>query len=1113
MCAGTTRFRWQVLLPLLLIPPASAADGSAGAAPLPPPADRPVDFARDIFPIFRRHCLDCHGPDAQEGQLRLDAKAVVLRGGVSGPALVHGKSADSLLLRRIAGLGGQDRMPLEAEPLSNDEIGLLRAWIDQGAAWPDGIGADVGSAGQHWAYIKPVRPALPDVRRRDWTRNPLDAFIVSRLEAGNLEPNPDAAPERLLRRVTFDLTGLPPRIEDVDAFLADDSPAAYEKAVDRLLASPRYGERWAVPWLDAARYADSNGYQRDGRREAWAWRDWVIRALNADVPFDRFTIEQIAGDLLPEATLEQRIATGFHRNTMANVEAGTDPEEEHVLAVIDRVNTTGTVWLGTTIECAQCHSHKYDPFSQREYYQLYAFFNNTASEIEVKGSAREFTGPAVELPLPRSRRERRQNLAARIEKLTREIDTLSERLAAEQPEWERGIAATPATGAWQRLEPLEAAAEEGTQLRPLEDGSLLATGDFPDTDVYHVTARTDLAGITAFRLEILTDPSLPGGGPGRVEPGNFILSEFKVALASAERPGEFSPVELVSATADYSQAKWPVAEAIDGNRKTGWAIGKQFGQAHHAVFVSASPIGSAAGGVLRFTLDQQYGNTRTIGRFQLLATTGDPDALGAPADILKLAALPEAARSPKQKQRIRDYFLAQSPELKELRSKLKSLETSRDAIQPDTTLVMQELSEPRATRMFHRGDFLSPRETVEPRTPRVLHPLEMNVARVSDPRVHGSESRATTSGSPDRLALARWLVDEDNPLTARVTVNRHWAHLFGRGLVETLEDFGTQGERPTHPELLDWLAVEFGGGAEGRESRVKSRSADPVLSTAYAAQPADNAPRTTDHGLRTQHHHRALTTHHSLRPWSLKHLHRLLVTSAAYRQSARVSAALLHRDPDNALYTRGPRHRLPAEFVRDNALAVAGLLSQKFQGPPVFPVQPPGVWNHVGRASNVWPTSAGDDLYRRGLYVYWRRTVPYPSFVNFDAPSREACTVERSRSNTPLQALTLLNDPAYFEAAVALAGRMLTEPPADATPAERVEWAFRQAATRRPRPQEIEILVERFEAESSRYRQDGAAAGRLTGSQPLPAGIDRAELAAWIHVANVLLNLDEVISR
>ncbi|HUG93558.1 MAG TPA: PSD1 and planctomycete cytochrome C domain-containing protein [Planctomycetaceae bacterium] len=1053
------RVDWALTLLLAAGPGLSgaAADGGPSVPARPPAAGhRPVDFGRDVFPILTRHCLDCHGPDAQEGRLRLDAKQIVFEGGVSGPAIAPGMGADSLLVSRITGQGGLDRMPLDAEPLSPADVATLRDWIDQGAVWPDGVGVQVASPKRHWAYVKPVRPALPDVTSADWPHNPLDAFVLGRLEAAAMSPSAQAARERLLRRVTFDLTGLPPSIEELDDFLGDDSPDAYEKAVDRLLASPRYGERWAVPWLDAARYADSNGYQRDGRREAWAWRDWVIRAFNADLPFDRFTIEQIAGDLLPGATLDQQIATGFHRNTMANVEAGTDPDEEHVLAVIDRVNTTGTVWLGTTIECAQCHSHKYDPFSQREFYQLYAFFNNTAKEIEVSGSAREFTGPAVELPLAAAQRERRERLQAQIDRLKPQFADVTARLDAGQPEWEREIARSDGATTWTVLEPLEAAADEGTALKRLDDNSLLAGGDFPDTDVYRVSVRHELDGITAFRLEILTHASLPGGGPGRVEPGNFILSEFKVEVADAARPADLRPVELASASADYSQPNWPVAAAIDGNRRTGWAIGRQFGQGHHAVFVLKSPAEGGSGSVLRFTLDQQYGSTRMIGRFQLLATTGDPHAVGLPANIREIAALAADQRTGKQTQQIREYHHAQSSELKDLQAQLTALEAARDAIQPDTTLVMQELSEPRMSRMFQRGDFLSPGEAVEPRTPRVLHALPAD------------------DGRPDRLALARWLVDDENPLTARVTVNRQWAELFGRGLVETPEDFGTQGERPTHPELLDWLAVEF---REGRESSSQ------------------------------------LSTLNSQLPWSLKRLHRLLVTSATYRQSARVTPALLRRDPDNALYARGPRGRLPAEFVRDNALAVAGLLSQKLHGAPVFPYQPPGVWNHIGRASNVWPTSEGDDRYRRGLYVYWRRTVPYPSFVNFDAPSRESCTVQRSRSNTPLQALTLLNDPAYFEAAVRFAARLLTETSPGATPAERVERAFRQATSRQPSPAEIEILVARFESEAARSRQTPTTVEKLTGGLPELAAHNSADLAAWIHVANVLLNLDEVISR
>lgn len=1005
------------------------------------PAKTKIDFVKDVEPILAKHCYDCHGPDEAEGRLRLDAKKIVFKGGINGPSIIRGKSDKSLLYKRIVSDELGDQMPVDADPLSDAETKLIRDWIDQRAPWPDEVGAQVASLEKHWSYLVPERPDYPKLKNPGWVRNAIDAFVLARLEKEGLGPSPEAEKVKLLRRVTLDLIGVPPTLDEVDTFLADESPNAYMKVVDRLLASPKYGERWAIPWLDAARYADSNGYQRDGRREFWAYRDWVVHALNDDMGFDQFTIEQIAGDLLLNATKDQQIATGFHRGTMANVEAGTDPDEEYFLATIDRVNTTGTVWLGTSLECGQCHSHKYDPITQKEYYQIYAFFNNTEKEIQSVGSRRDFIGPKVALDLSPKLEKERSRLKIQLEALKKENQQLTKSLKAKQPLWETELAKGKNQSGWKVLEPVKHESLEGAALKKRDDNSLLAVGNRPGTDIYEVVAKTDQKKMTAFRVEIMTDPSLPGGGPGRAKPGNFILSEFKVEAAPADKPEAFQKVELVETIADYSQKNWPVKNAIDGNRKTGWAVGGQFGQGHHAVFVAKSRVGFEKGTVLRFTLDQQYGNGRTIGCFQLMATSGSPGMLGVPENIRKLASTVTKKRNAKQKKQLGDFFLSQSKGYKELQARVKKVQSDYDKIQPPTSLVMQELEKPRVTRMFQRGDFLKPTEEVKPGTPASLNPFP--------------------KGAPNnRLGLAQWLVDRQNPLVARVTMNRHWLEFFGRGIVESIEEFGSQGDPPSHPELLDWLAVEF-----------------------------------------------------MEKDWSFKTIHRLIVTSATYRQSSNVSPELLERDPYNMLYARGPRFRIRAEYIRDNALAIAGLLADKMYGPPVFPVQPDGVWNHIGVASNAWKTSSGLDMHRRGLYVYWRRTVPYPSFMNFDAPSREACTVKRSLSSTPLQALTLMNDPAYFEAAVALSGRMVTEIKKDASPAERVEYGFRLATSRRPNSLEVEILVKRYESELARYKKNKKAVDQLLEKWKVPAGVDRAEFAAWVHVANILFNLDEVITK
>ena len=826
-------------------PPDSSRPDSL-APSLPPAARRTVDFARDLAPIFERRCLGCHGEEQQEGRLRLDAAAIVQRGGLSGPLYVAGKSEQSLLIHRLTGLGDAARMPPDEEPLSAEEIGLTRAWIDQGAAWPAGYGSQVEALERHWAYERPQKSPLPQVSDHAWIKNPIDAFVLAKLESLDMRPAPEESRGRLLRRVSLDLIGLPPTLEELDAFLADDSPDAYERAVDRLLASPRYGERWARHWLDLVRYADSNGYQADQLRELWPYRDWVVNAFNDDMPLDQFTREQIAGDLLPNATIDQRVATGMHRSTTCNVEAGVDPEENRVNQVIDRVNVTSTVWLGTTLECAQCHNHKYDPFSQQDYYRLFAFFNNTPLEVKHGGGVQfELAGPTMELPLAAEQ-------TATLESLRTQQKTLQESMRAMQ--------------------------------------SRTANGS-PD-----------------------------------------------------------SPT---------AEARSPREQCVD----------------------------DGAG--------------------------EDPPS----------APLPEAMS------------------LAELRKRLAEINERIKGVKPVSTLVMVELAEPRQTRIFKRGNFLTPGEVVSPGAPRELHPFPDEAPR-------------------NRLGLAQWLVCQENPLVGRVFVNRWWAEMFGQGLVETLEDFGIQAEPASHRALLDWLAVDY-----------------------------------AEHG------------------WSMKRMHKSIVMSATYRQASETSAAAREADPHNKLLARGPRFRLPAETIRDNALAISGLLTHQLGGPPVFPPQPEAIWRHVGRNAPKYATSSGADRYRRGLYVVWRRSAPYPSFTTFDAPDRAAACVKRPRTNTPLQALALLNDPAYLEISRTLAAR-LHEASAGRSLEQSLELGFRLAVARSPGEAEQAALQRVYEDQRSRYQQDAPAARSLLGAALAPeTDALLAERAAWFYVASVLLNLDETITK
>lgn len=999
-------------------------------------AEKSVDFAREVYPILRKSCFECHGPEEQEGELRLDQKQFAFK---TDHVIVPEDPEFSELVRRIE-LPKNDAevMPARGEPLSKQEIEVVRKWIAQGADWPEEL-----ELAKHWSYLPPQRPELPEVQRSDWPKNAIDRFVLARLEKEGLQPAPMADKETLIRRVCLDLIGLPPTPEEVEAFLADDSPDAYEKLVDDLLSRPQFGERWARPWLDLARYADSHGFQRDDLREIWAYRDWVIRAFNEDMPFDEFTIEQIAGDLLPNATTSQKIATGFHRCTTTNVEAGSIPEETRTNQVIDRVNTTAAVWLGTTLECAQCHDHKYDPFSQKDYYRLFAYFNNTEIEADranpkVPGSIR-FLGPRMNLPDPekdQQRKEINQELAGVRKQIQQRQRALKDSLA----EWARDFVREAGDKAPQThlLEIDEFEAEHADGFERLEDGSILLTDDAPDKDTYTIRVSTKLTNIRGFKLEALTHESLPGEGPGRGDSKrpNFVLNTFSVTQQVDGKP---QPIELVKAEADFSQKSYEVSGAIDSDPKSAWAINPQFHKSHWALFQTAKPLGERNGISLQFKLVQHYGGARTIGRLRLSAITGDLSLKQIPAEVLKLARTPPKQWQQKDVTRLLDYRSEHDTALAKLNREKSKLEKEIAKLKPDTTLVMRELDQPRESYLFKRGEWRNPGEPVEPGTPQVLHP--------------------TPEGPPNRITLARWLVDRENPLVARVTVNRWWAELFGRGIVATVEDFGIKGDPPTHPQLLDWLAVEF-----------------------------------MENG------------------WSTKQILKRVIMSATYRQSSRVTPELLAKDDQNKLLARGPRFRMDAEMIRDNALRIAGLLSLKQFGPPIRPYQPSGIWTKVGGQRYDYQVSPGEDQYRRGIYVVLKRGSPYPSFMNFDASARLACTVKRSRTNTPLQALTLLNDPVYVEAAKAFAARLINERP-DGSVAERCEYAFRVCTAREPSSRELEVLIGLYKTQLADARAEPNSVRALMNGVARPEGVSDPEFAAWYAVATTLLNLDETITK
>jgi hypothetical protein len=1002
----------------------------------------PVDFTHEVLPILQRACFECHDAKLSKGRLRLDTRESALR---KSGIIVPGHSAKSELARRITlPKGHDDVMPSRGEPLSKAQADVIKAWIDQGAVWPDNV-----QSAKHWAYVKPARPALPAVAgRQPATGHPLDAFILARLQKEGLLPSPEAPPETLIRRLSLDLIGLPPTPAEVDAFVSDcekfGSKSALERLVDRLLVSPQFGVRWARPWLDYARYADSHGFQRDDFRDLWPYRDWVVNALNADMPFTQFTIEQLAGDLLPNATESQRIATGFNRSAPTNVEAGTDPEETRVNQVHDRVSTLGTVWLGATLECAQCHDHKYDPFTQRDYYGLFAFFNNTELEADrtnpkVPGSI-QFKGPTMELTDTGSSGER-QSILARIATVTGQLAALEKSASTGQVEWEATLAKSAAQSAQEHvLDIADFDSTGGATHEILPDKSVLISGEpASDKDTYLLEVRTPLTGICAVKLETLTHDSLPGKGPGRGDATrpNFVLNNFTVTAAPASQPAQAKPVKFTKATASFSQSNFPVPNLLnpDNTAKGGWAINPRFHEPHWALLETAEPLGFPGGTVLRFKLEQNFGASRTIGRLRLTALTGNVSGTPLPVEVAEALKVPAAKRTTKQAKALADFRLKDNPEHARLEKEKSHLEADLRKLKAPTTLVMRE-TQPRMSAVFMRGEFRTPGDKVEPNVPAVLHPLN------------------APSAARTRLDLAQWLVSRENPLVARVVVNRWWAELFGHGLVITPEDFGIKGDPPTHPELLDWLAVEF-----------------------------------MDNG------------------WSMKKLLKTIVTSAAYRQSSRVTPELFARDDQNLLYARGPRHRLDAETIRDNALAIAGLLNQKLGGPPIHPYQPDGLWVKVGGQRYDYVVSPGEEKYRRGLYVIWKRGAPYPSFVNFDANSRMACRVKRPRSNTPLQALTLMNDPVYVEAAMAFAKRVLTD---QATSTDRLTHAFRLATSRTPRADELATLTQLL---ASARATDAKSAKEFVGKFELPAGVTAEEFTAWYAVAAALLNLDETISK
>ena len=922
------------------------------------------------------------------------------------------------------------RMPPVAsgrKALTENEIAIIKKWIAQGADWQS-----------HWAFVPPRQQIIPRPRNRMWVKNPIDAFVLARLEREGLAPSPEADRARLLRRVALDLTGLPPTPAEVNAFELDGSPKAYEKVVDRLLASPRYGEHMATAWLDAARYADTHGYQVDPEKQMWAWRDWVIGAFNKNMPFDRFTIEQIAGDLLPNATLEQRIATGFHRNHRINTEAGSIAEEFQAENLVDRVSTTGSVWLGLTIGCARCHDHKYDPVTAHDFYSLSAFFNNV-NEVGTGGirDARGNSQPVLKLPAPEAEAE----LAAADAKLKMaqaELKEVEAKVVAGQEAWEKqALAFHPY---WRTLALTDLSAENaGILFTEQSDGSTLVIGARPAKTIYNASAIVKAANITAFRFELIPDRSLPSGGSGRGTNGKGVLTHFEV-----EESGK--KLDLARITADYSSAESVINLVLRPMQqlKRGWAVDPQFNRPHYVVIEPSQVTSSENGSRFTFHIGNEYGEGALIGRFRLSITESEyPEPL--PGAVAKALAIAAADRTADQKRELRRFYITHPMERRRTAERVAKLDGERKRAEAKipTTMVMNEMSSPRDTFLLVRGAYDKPGEKVAPGVPAFLGSLP--------------------DGAPkNRLGLAKWLVSPSNPLTARVAVNRYWQEYFGTGLVKTSEDFGSQGDAPSHPELLDWLAGKFVSSG-----------------------------------------------------WDVKAMQKLIVMSATYRQSSKATPLLLKKDPENRLLARGSRFRLPAESIRDQALAASGLLAEKLGGPPVKPYQPAGLWEQLSVFDDrvLYDQSKGADLYRRSVYTFWKRTVPPPGLTTFDAPTREFCVVARTRSSTPLQALALLNDETYTEASRKLAERMLKE--GGELPSQRLGYGFKLAAARAPSAAELLVLQAGLERRLTQYRKDFTSAEALlsTGESARDPKFGAAELAAYTTAASVILNLDEVVTR
>jgi mono/diheme cytochrome c family protein len=1027
-----------------------------------PRADEPdkkakptIDFKRQIRPILSENCFACHGPDEKQrkAKLRLDTKEgafAKLRDG--GFAIVPGKASESELVARTSSHEPGEMMPppKSGKKLRPEQIALLKQWVEQGAPWSS-----------HWAFAPPTKPEKPNVRNPEWCRTPVDAFVLAKLEAAGLQPSPETDKSTLIRRVTLDLTGLPPTPAEVDAFLADDAPNAFEKVVDRLLRSSRYGEHMARYWLDAARYGDTHGLHLDNYREIWPYRDWVINAFNANMPFDRFIVEQLAGDLEPSPTLQQIIATGYNRCHVSTSEGGSIDEEVYVRNVDDQVDTNGNVFLGLSVGCARCHDHKYDPITQKDYYQLFAFFNNIDGPA-LDGNA-ALPAPSIKVPSPEH--------AKALAELNGKADAIRKQISAELAKVSYDETADAKT-------PEQLPRSEYVWIDDAVPAGAKAVGpDGVNAEWKFVTAPAPVfsGGKSLTRTaDGLSQMVFEDAKPGlRIDEGDVLFAH--VYLDPAKPPKEImlqwhtdtwrSRAYWGDNLIDWGKDKSPERRKIDGLPEKGKWVRLE---------VEAAKVGLKPGTIVNGWAFTQHGGTVHWDKAGLMTRTPQGDqpfdtltawvqaqqgvvAVSLPKEIQDIVKLERVKRSDAQKKQLLAYFLEHAytktrPNFDALHKQLAAVAKEREAIEKKmpATLVFKERADLRPAYILKRGEYDQRSAQVGRDTPAFLPPLPSNAPR-------------------NRLGFAQWLVDAQNPLTARVAVNRFWQQVFGTGIVKTTEDFGSQGEPPSHPELLDWLAISF----------------------------RTSTPDTPG--------------------WDVKRLMKMLVMSATYRQSSKVTPDRLAKDPANRLLSRGPRYRLDAEMLRDQALFVGGLLVEKLGGPSVKPPQPAGLWEAVGYVTsntrNFVADTGHDKVHRRSLYTFWKRTAPPPQMTVFDAPSRESCTLRRDRTDTPLQALLMMNEKQFVECARSLAERTVRE--GGATVEDRLTYLFRHATARNPDVQEIAELANAYRDHLAEFRRDVSAAKKLIaiGETKADATLDAAELAAWTMTANLVLNLDEVMNK